>query len=651
MPLFKTNSSKKEEIHLDSLQELRQFQIKNPIPINESKILNDMISVFNGNKSILENESKTEMSSYESLKKHFDQYISEKRLSKFLRDNLDRKITSVLRFSFLSRTAVKSPTIKNKELKDIQKMNKKICKEISDLYELGTDEIQSSKLKKALLNIDISDQYITDKLVINDYNSYIFDEDSYDIEKCELESTSLPYFTVEEIANRRDLSIDNLDVDLSNKVSYRDWLNEMNILSLGLVSERYHELYPLWVNKIESLQKENTDISRESMLLLGWNPELPFTLENRISSSKYFLSKLNEYNNILDLSKKEFSNEVITESLENQLLQPVYIVITYTKSAFGKVTRALTNCVYTHSCFSFHPSLEKMYSYNMNKDGFSIENIKNYNHEDGCVMCLYSILVNNKQMKIIKDFLDLQIDNIKNSAYSILNLLGILINKPIHLNNAMICSQFVDSILKKANIDITKKDSALVTPQDFRDTKSKFLIKLYEGPISKYKPDNIKKKISKIMRSNFKSFNESYIEEKELPIRFNDDGDLLIERRNKLDFEEEYAKCHSVIKVYEKANNLDGIKYELCKLWFLNCLIQQKLHSKISESKKDKLNKARAKIMNDFTTYNKLISEHEDFNFSEYYKESPYSDIIKIDNSTIKHTTKIGKGIIKTLLA
>ena len=43
MPLFKTNSSKKEETHLDTLQELRQFQIKNPIPINESKIINDMI--------------------------------------------------------------------------------------------------------------------------------------------------------------------------------------------------------------------------------------------------------------------------------------------------------------------------------------------------------------------------------------------------------------------------------------------------------------------------------------------------------------------------------------------------------------------------------------------------------------------------------
>ena len=153
------------------------------------------------------------------------------------------------------------------------------------------------------------------------------------------------------------------------------------------------------------------------------------------------------------------------------------------------------------------------------------------------------------------------------------------------------------------------------------------------------------------MRSNFKSLSESYIEERELPIRFNDDGDLLIERRNKLDFEEEYAKCHSVIKVYEKADNLDGIKYELCKLWFLNCLIQQKLHSKISESEKKVLNKARAKIMNDFTTYNKLVSKNGDFNFSEYYKESSYSDIIKIDNSTIKHTTKIGKGIIKTLLA
>ena len=651
MPIFKTPSSKKEEINLDPLLELRQFRIKNPIPINENKIVNDMVDVFNGDISILENESDTEISTYNSLKKHFDQYTSEKKLSKFLRDNLDRKINSVMRFSFLSRTAVKSLTIKNKELKDIQKMNKKICKDISDLYELGTNETQSSKLKKALINIEASDQYIKDKLVVDDYNTYIFNSDSFDIEKCELESTSLPYFTADEINQRRDLSITDLDINLSDNVHYKDWLNEMKILSLGLISERYNELYPLWVNKIERLQKENTDISKESVLTLGWNPELPFTLENRILSSKNFLSKLNEYNNILDLSDKEFEDEIIQESNNNELLQPVYVVVTYTKTAFGKLTRTITNCVYTHSTFSFHPNLEKMYSYNMNKNGFSTENIKNFNREDGCIMCVYGIMVNNKQMKTIKNFIDYQLDNIKNSTYSALNLLGVVINKPIHMNNAMICSQFVDSVLKKANIDITKKDSALVTPQDFRDTKSKFLIKLYEGPISEYKPDNIKKKISKIMRSNFKSLSESYIEERELPIRFNDDGDLLIERRNKLDFEEEYAKCHSVIKVYEKADNLDGIKYELCKLWFLNCLIQQKLHSKISESEKKALNKARAKIMNDFTTYNKLVSKNGDFNFSEYYKESSYSDIIKIDNSTIKHTTKIGKGIIKTLLA
>ena len=206
MPLFKTNSinsSKKEETHLDSLQELRQFQIKNPIPINENKMVTDMVNIFNGDIAILENESETEISTYSSLKKHFDQYVSEKRLSKFLRDNLDRKINSVMRFSFLSRTAVKSLTIKNKELKDIQKMNKKICKDISDLYELGTDETQSSKLKKALINIEASDQYIKDKLVVDDYNTYIFNSDSFDIEKCELESTSLPYFTIDEINQRR----------------------------------------------------------------------------------------------------------------------------------------------------------------------------------------------------------------------------------------------------------------------------------------------------------------------------------------------------------------------------------------------------------------------------------------------------------------
>lgn len=649
MPIFKKEVNKDIE-EASSLDELRAFKINKPIPVNEEKIVDGILKSINGTSYLMEQNEDKEVSTYSDIKAKFKEFTSSKDIEKYLKVDIDKKISSLLRFSFLSRASVKNPSVSDKELKDIKKMNSKMKENISKLYEIGTDEIQTSKLKKSLLNLDITDKYINDKIEIS-FDQTI-DTDEFEIEECKIEANSLPYFTLQEIQERRNLSLDKLDIDLNNKISYKDWFNEMKYLNAGLVSESYSTLYPLWIDKIQELQKEPTQVNKESILALGWNPELPFIYENRISGTHRFLNRINEFNNILDLSKISIDeNEPIDEGLIDEVLQPVYIVITYTKSTFGKVTRALTDAVYTHSGISLSPKLDRIYSYNMSKNGFSIEDLKLYNHEEGCIMALYTVMINNNQMKKIKFFLDQQINNIKNTAYSIPNLLGILINKPIHISNAMVCSQFVDDILKKINIDITKKDSALVTPQDFKNTKNKFLIKLYEGPISKYNPNHVQKKIQKIMRSNFKSIKEEYIEEKELPIRFNNDGDLLIENRNKLDYEAEYAKCHTLLVAYEKADNIDGIKYELCKLWFMNNIIQDKLHTNVNTKQRHELNKARAKIMNDFTKYNKLIAQKEDFNFSEYYKESPYSDILKIDRATIRHTSKIGKSIIKTLLS
>lgn len=648
MPIFKkeVNTIIKETSTLD---ELRDFKIKNPIPINEDKIVNDMLKCMNGNKYLLEQESDKEVSTYSSIKSKFKEFTSTKDIEKYLKSDIDKKISSILRFSFLSRSSIKNPSISNKELKDIKKMNSKIKEDISKIYELGTDEIQTSKLKKSLLNLDIADKYIDDKLEIT--FDYTIDTDEFEIEECKIGANSLPYFTIEEIQERRNLPLDQLDINLNKDISYKDWLDEMKFLNAGLVSENYSDLYPIWFDKIQELQKENTQINKESILALGWNPELPFIYQNRISGTDRFLNRISEYNNILDISNVSIDeNEIIDEALMDQILQPIYIVITYTKTTFGKITRKLTDAVYTHSGISLSPNLDRIYSYNMSKNGFSIEDLKLYNHDQGCIMALYIVMVDKLQMKKIKFFLDEQINNIKNTSYSIPNLLGILINKPIHINNAMVCSQFVDDILKKVNIDITKKDSALVTPQDFKNTKSKFLIKLYEGSIEKYNPKNVEKKLQKLMRSHFNSIKEGYIEERELPVRFNNDGDLLIEKRDKLNYEAEFAKCHTLLVAYEKSDNLEGIKYELCKLWFMNNLIQEKLYTKISDKQRQDLNKARAKIMNDFVKYNKVISKKEDFNFSDYYKQSPYSDVLKIDNATIRHTSKIGKGIITMLL-
>ena len=87
------------------------------------------------------------------------------------------------------------------------------------------------------------------------------------------------------------------------------------------------------------------------------------------------------------------------------------------------------------------------------------------------------------------------------------------------------------------------------------------------------------------------------------------------------------------------------MKYELCRLWFLNSLIERKIYTK---NNKD-LYKVRARILNDFNKYMNEITENDkSFNFIEYYKETPFNDdTVKIKSSTLKYTAKYIKDLLR----
>ena len=87
-----------------------------------------------------------------------------------------------------------------------------------------------------------------------------------------------------------------------------------------------------------------------------------------------------------------------------------------------------------------------------------------------------------------------------------------LVNKPIELSHSMVCSQFVDRMLKSVNLDLTNKPSSLVSPKDLSDSKSTKIFKAYEGPIAEFNPKKLKKNADIILRRNKKSINESVYE-------------------------------------------------------------------------------------------------------------------------------------------
>lgn len=135
----------------------------------------------------------------------------------------------------------------------------------------------------------------------------------------------------------------------------------------------------------------------------------------------------------------------------------------------------------------------------------------------------------------------------------------------------------------------------------------------------------------------------------EFPVEFNKDGDLLISKGRKIDFEGEYSRTHLALKIYEKNNNIVGMKYCICKLWYLNTKLEEKIHDKkTTVAEKKKAEKARSKIVNDITKYSQIVLKKDpDFDIIKSYQNSPFNDDkIRIPTSTLDHTLEWIKKIL-----
>jgi hypothetical protein len=217
-------------------------------------------------------------------------------------------------------------------------------------------------------------------------------------------------------------------------------------------------------------------------------------------------------------------------------------------------------------------------------------------------------------------------------------------------------------MLKAINVDLTDKPSNLVTPGDLVKVKNPKVYKVYEGKAKDYNPKNVNHILSKLIKKA-EPIKESFFienammgtyyatpifEVKELPIGFDDSGALLIKNYKSINFDLEYSRCNKLLKSYRANKNYDGMKYELCKLWFMNEVLLKRIEAAKNDDEKEKYIKSRAKMINDFTIYlNEINKNVEGFNFSEYYESTPFGDaVIKIPGSTLKYGISYLKNII-----
>lgn len=361
-----------------------------------------------------------------------------------------------------------------------------------------------------------------------------------------------------------------------------------------------------------------------------------------------------------DLNKlrKSVSESYIEEASNSSNAKAVSIVFVAGSSPLAKTIRKVQGTEFSHASISLDDNLSRIYSYNMRNgfNGFTYESVKNYIKEGVTKMGVYTFLVSNEIYKNLEKSLNDFSLYIHRTKYSVLNLLTIPINVPLDMDMKMVCSEFVDKLLKAAEVDLTNKKSSLVGPKDLihvANTKSN-IVEVFNDHPSKFNPKEAEKKIKKLKRSNlpvyeFVEIEEGFINEaKSFPIQFDSDGNLILKNIRKIDFEQEYADSHRLLKEYEKTESYEPMKFELAKMQFFITLLEKKIYKQGKDKSVAEI-KVRARFLNDFKKYLKIVNTNDpDFNFAEYYQKSPFNDaLIQIDKDTLKYGFEALKYIIK----
>lgn len=171
----------------------------------------------------------------------------------------------------------------------------------------------------------------------------------------------------------------------------------------------------------------------------------------------------------------------------------IYLVFSNTGTILAKCINYYTKDKYVHVSLSFDESLKKMYSFgrifpsNPFIGGLVEENLKDgvYKKFQNSQCIIYKIEVNEEQYLSLKEELEKFLQDQKKYKYSLLGLIGVMINKPIKRSNRYFCSEFISHLLIKSNIYESDKSPGLTKPSDLLNINHKEFI--YEGLTYEYK--------------------------------------------------------------------------------------------------------------------------------------------------------------------
>ena len=294
------------------------------------------------------------------------------------------------------------------------------------------------------------------------------------------------------------------------------WFDSYKNMCMDHIFEDYRSD---WIDTLDKLYSDFEDIKasgneekilarKQSILDLGWNPEIAFNRKNRLKASKRVSDILDKtipkdvFINLDDIPESD--DEILSESVSKSTHKPVFLIFTQGSTPIvSQGIKLFTGSEYSHASISFDPELNEVYSFNIReKSGFIRENLSSFGENVISVMTFFAPNKIVQQLKDkVKDFED------NKTTFD----LRIFLNKILHIDHKVskneyhqVCSTFVDTVLKSGSINLTG-DINIPDPGQLYDHAKSMpnkIIEVFNDKAPKYDGKKTKRKLTTLLKSS-----------------------------------------------------------------------------------------------------------------------------------------------------
>ena len=469
-------------------------------------------------------------------------------------------------------------------------------------------------------------------------------------------------------------------------LTYYEYLHNPNGLDeKKIVGGRAFQYVLNKINSREELREAWNAGDKEKLLEMGWNPYVKPTNENIEYAREKQIKWFDEHFGfeMYDISKFHTNkpDELLeANSAKPEALQPIFITVNVSavsgifKSKF--VEKLLNPHNYYNMGISMNSDLGTVYRYTEVSDGkanrleiFNLE--KDYDRNTNFEVL--TIFVPGSIKTKIRNGLKSYTINQDNSVYAFDNVTTIVNDKPKlkSFSIYMLMADFLDSIFKICNIYDEVDSIAPINKKRVKESKKIYI--LYRGIVSKYKSNDVDKKIKWLQKNveytdmNFidsekmsdieyysfdkylKKYDNPNLQEVANEIRgcltptafINESNDYGLSEENYDTMLDRYNTAHELLATYDQTN-IDGMKKQIASLYYLSAILNRTMNNiSKDDPKMISYNTLNNSINNEIRTYYVVIKQAEpEFNFDDYMNHSEYEGRqVVIDDKVFKFSS------------